>query len=62
MVATLYYQSIPPYYLQQRFETAPDQEATRSLWYYGSRLKVNAKDSPIASWKLKIADYKKPVR
>lgn len=29
--ATLYYQAVPPYYLRNLFETAPDGPATRRL-------------------------------
>jgi len=53
--ARLYYQSIPPYYLQQRFTTAPTGTFTKNLWYYGSRLNINEPGSPLASWKLQVA-------
>jgi len=33
LTATLYYQSIPPYYLKMRFEQAPDYSATKRLYY-----------------------------
>ncbi|HLG15599.1 MAG TPA: hypothetical protein VJH03_14025 [Blastocatellia bacterium] len=62
VVATIYYQSIPPYYLQQRFTTSPDKPFTRNLWYYGSRLMTNAPGSPINSWKLKIVTASKKLR
>ncbi len=61
VVATIYYQTIPPYYLQQRFTTAPDKQATRNLWYYGSRLQVNAPGSPLSLWKLKIISTSKKI-
>ena len=51
--ATLYYQSIPPYYLMQRFEQAPHAPATQRLFYLTSRL--NPKGTPIENWKLLIA-------
>ncbi|WP_390913208.1 hypothetical protein [Pseudosulfitobacter sp. SM2401] len=50
--ATLYSQAIPPYYLKQRFETAPDGPATQRLYYLTSRLKT--KGTLIEGWKLKI--------
>jgi hypothetical protein len=51
--ATLYYQSIPPYYLMQRFEQAPNAAGTQRLYYLTSRL--NTKGTPIENWKLFIA-------
>jgi len=51
--ATLYYQSIPPYYLTQRFEQAPHAPATQRLFYLTSRL--NTTGTPIEGWKLLIA-------
>ncbi|MBV7409033.1 MULTISPECIES: hypothetical protein [Roseobacteraceae] len=50
--ATLYSQAIPPYYLKQRFETAPTGPATQRLYYLASRLKT--KGTLIEDWKLKI--------
>jgi len=38
--ATLYYQSMPPYYLAQRFAEAPSGEATRRLYYLTSNLNL----------------------
>ena len=52
--AALYYQSIPPSYLKQRFETAPNGPATRNLYYYTSRLDPNRPGTHIQQWKLKI--------
>lgn len=51
--ATLYYQSVPPYYLRQLFARASGKE-TRRLYYLASRLDVSP-PSPIASWKLRLA-------
>jgi len=51
--ATLYYQSIPPYYLMQRFEQAPNARGTQRLFYLTSRL--NPKGTQIENWKLLIA-------
>ena len=39
--ATLYYQSMPPYYLLNRFRTAPNGDATRRLYYLTSNLTSN---------------------
>jgi hypothetical protein len=62
IIVRLYYQSIPPYYLQQRFTTAPTGTFTKNLWYYASRLNVNEPGSPLESWKLKIAEASKRLR
>lgn len=51
--ATLYYQSIPPYYLMQRFEQAPNASGTQRLYYLTSRL--NTKGTPIEGWRLFVA-------
>ena len=51
--ATLYYQSIPPYYLTQRFEQAPSARGTQRLFYLTSRL--NTKGTPIENWEFLIA-------
>jgi hypothetical protein len=51
--ATLYHQTIPPYYLKMRFDQAPDYPATRRLYYLTSNLKTSG--TPIENWKLRIA-------
>jgi hypothetical protein len=51
--ATLYYQSIPPYYLNERFETAPQGAGTQRLHFLASNLKLDR--TPAEDWKLKIA-------
>jgi hypothetical protein len=50
--ASLYYQSIPPYYLDQRFRIGKG-EATRRLYYLTSS--VNLDDTPMKDWKIRIA-------
>ena len=50
--ATLFSQAIPPYYLRQRFTTAPTGPATQRLYYLASRLKTEG--TLIENWKLKI--------
>jgi len=50
--ARLFYQSIPPYYLNQRF-TASKGDATRRLYYLTSN--VNLKGTPMEGWKIAIA-------
>ena len=51
--ATLYYQSILPYYLMQWFEQAPAGDGTRRLYYPTSNLEV--KGTPVEKWKLFLA-------
>ena len=51
--ATLYYQSIPPYYLRQRSEDAHGPDTAR-LITFTNQLNVS-KYPEIANWKLKIA-------
>ncbi|GGX38076.1 hypothetical protein [Saccharospirillum salsuginis] len=58
--ATLYYQAIPPYWLHQRFTTAPDGLATQRLYYMTSRL--NLEDTPMENWKLKLVNDTFEVR
>ncbi|MFZ5962049.1 hypothetical protein ACOXXX_03780 [Thalassococcus sp. BH17M4-6] len=53
VTATLYSQAIPPYYLKQRFETAPGGPATQRLYYLASRLKTEG--TLIEGWKLRTA-------
>jgi hypothetical protein len=53
VTATLYYQSIPPYYLHDRFSQAPDAPATQRLYYLTSNLQT--KETPIENWKLQVA-------
>jgi cytochrome c551/c552 len=50
--ATLYYQSIPPYYLKDRF-TAAKGDATSRLYYLTSNL--NLSGTPMENWKIAIA-------
>lgn len=48
--ARLYYQAIPPYYLQQRFTDARGSQ-TKRLYYLASHLETGP-DGPIADWKV----------
>jgi len=57
--ATLYYQSIPPYYLNDRFKQAPDQPATQRLYYLTSNLQT--KGTAIENWKFAIMSASQPV-
>ncbi len=50
--ATLYYQSIPPFYLNMRFTTAPQGAATKRLYYLASNLATEG--TPIERWKLRL--------
>ena len=53
ITATLYYQSIPPYFLNDRFTQAPNGPATQRLYYLTSNLQT--KGTPIEDWKFRIA-------
>ena len=53
ITATLYYQSIPPYFLYDRFSQAPNAPATQRLYYLTSNLQTNG--TAIEGWKLQIA-------
>ncbi|MEY2529824.1 MAG: hypothetical protein QOJ05_1914, partial [Verrucomicrobiota bacterium] len=59
LTATLYHQSIPPYYLKMRFDEAPDYPATKRLYYLTSNL--NTAGTPIENWKLKIVSSSSPA-
>jgi hypothetical protein len=50
--ATLYYQSIPPHYLHDRFAQAPDYPATQRLYYLTSNLRTQG--TPLENWKVKV--------
>jgi hypothetical protein len=52
VTATLYYQSIPPYFLHDRFSQAPNGPATQRLYYLTSNLQT--KGTPIENWKVLI--------
>jgi Cytochrome P460 len=52
LTATVYYQSIPPYYLKMRFDQAPDYPATKRLYYLASNLKTAG--THLENWKFKI--------
>ncbi len=52
ITATLYYQSIPPYFLYDRFTQAPNAPATQRLYYLTSNLQT--KGTPIENWKVQI--------
>jgi mono/diheme cytochrome c family protein len=57
--ATLYYQAVPPYYLDQRFRAAPDGDATRRLYFLTSNLKLDG--TAAGNWKLPIVSTVAPV-
>lgn len=56
--ATLNYQSLPPYYLRQRFETAGGT-GTKRLAHLTSRLQLDG--TPMASWKLRLNSAEAPI-
>lgn len=53
VTAQLYYQAIPPYFLLQRFEQAPNGAGTQRLYYITSKL--NTANTPFPGWKLLVA-------
>ncbi len=57
--ATLYYQSIPPYYLAMRFKEVPNGAATQRLYYLTSNLDLSK--SPAKAWKIRIAGAEQGV-
>lgn len=58
--ATLYYQAMPPYFLENLFTTAPDGEATQRLKALVYHLKLEG--TPIEGWKLKIGEARADLR
>lgn len=59
VIARLYYQSIPPYYLRDRFSIAPDGQGTQRLHYIASHLRTQG--TPIENWKLLVGSDMKEV-
>ncbi|HSS19004.1 MAG TPA: cytochrome P460 family protein [Pyrinomonadaceae bacterium] len=59
VTATLYYQSIPPYFLNDRFRQAPNQPATQRLYYLTSNLQT--KGTAVENWKFLIATASQAV-
>jgi hypothetical protein len=57
--ATLYYQSIPPYYLAQRATQGTGTDTDRLVRFTA---KLNVNETPIPSWKLAIASAKQSVQ
>jgi hypothetical protein len=53
VTATLYYQSLPPYFLNDRFTQARNGPATQRLYYLTSNLQT--KGTAIEDWKFQIA-------
>ena len=49
--ATLYYQAIPPFFLQDRFCTASGKDTSRLYYLAG---KLDTSEGPIKGWKLKV--------
>ena len=58
--ATLFYQSIPPAYLNMRFQTAPNGEATRRLYFLTSNLQTAG--TLIEDWKLRVVSARRQVQ
>jgi hypothetical protein len=57
--AAVYYQSIPPYFLNMRFRGAPDGPATRRLYFLTSNLVTAGTD--IENWKLFLVSVRRSV-
>jgi len=57
--ATLYYQSIPPSWLRQRFTTAPHMAATQRLQHIVGRLDL--KGTALENWKFRLVSVERPV-
>lgn len=58
--ATLYYQAIPPYFLQSLFELAPNGPATQRLHYICSNIDLSG--TPIEDWKLPVTSASAEVK
>ena len=58
--ATLYYQSIPPYFLRNIFRTSPEGEATQRLYFLLSH--ADLKGTEVENWKLRIASETADVK
>jgi hypothetical protein len=56
--ATLYYQSIPPYYLRQRATDAVGTDTNRLVRFTHD---IQLKDTPVKNWKLPIASAEMPI-
>lgn len=58
--AKLYYQSVPPYYLNQRFEQAGNQPATQRLFHivtnFDTTQTYGMAKPPLENWKLLVAE------
>jgi hypothetical protein len=53
ITATLNYQSVPPYFLHDRFSQAPNAPATQRLYYLTSNLQTKGRRSRIGSFRLR---------
>jgi hypothetical protein len=58
--ATLYYQAIPPYFLRNLFETAPNEPGTQRLHYICSN--IDLRGTPIEGWKLPVVSASAAVQ
>ena len=57
--ATLYYQTIPPYYLRQRKETGEGPDTQRLLEF---TQQLDVEKTPVANWRLSLASATAPVK
>lgn len=58
--ATLYYQAMPPYFLKNLFDNAPEGEATKRLHYMLSN--INLKGTAVENWKLFVNSAEQKVK
>ncbi len=60
LTATLYYQSIPPGYLNMRFKTAPNGPATQRLFFLTSNLQTAG--TLIEDWKIRLVSASRKLK
>ena len=58
--ATLYYQAMPPYFLKNLFQNAPNGKATKRLHFILSNIEL--KGTAIEDWKLFVNSAEQKVK
>jgi hypothetical protein len=56
--ATVFYQTLPPYYLRERFTDSTMPDTYRLMDFVG---KLNVAKSEISDWKLRVAGVRRPI-
>ena len=56
--ANVYYQTIPPYYLRERFTDSTFPDTSRLMDFVG---RLNVAKSEVSDWKLRVAGARRPV-